>query len=451
MSATLSEHLATWLGTLAWPSLPEAQRELTQTRLLDTLGLIACGYRAEAASIARALALRTGGNGRATIAGSTTALPAAWAALVHGVAAHGFDFDDTFPESVVHPGSVIVPVALAVGEDVGASGAEILAAIAGGYEIAARLGRAGGTRFHARGFHATGVFAPVTAAFVAARLLRLDAQASASAEGLAASMAGGLMAFQADGSWSKWLHVGWGNFGGITAAQLAHGGYRGPLGALDGRSNLYSAFIGETLVDADAITEALGQRWDNATALFKLYPCAHVIQGYIDLALAMRGMLVPATIERITCFVAPWAVPIVCEPAAEKARPQTMMQAIASLPVHVASALIDGRVDLETIGDANRQRADILALAAKVGYVPVEGLKGFDARIEIVTADGRRHERNGGAAVADAARLRAKFTALASPAFGVAGAEAVLLAVGALAGAPNADGISGCLRSAPAP
>jgi 2-methylcitrate dehydratase PrpD len=451
MSATLSEQLAAWFATVTWASLPEAQRELAQSRLLDALGLIACGYRAEAASIARTLALGTGGNGRATIAGSATALPPSWAALVHGVAAHGFDFDDTFPESVVHPGSVVVPVALAVGESVGASGAEMLAAIAGGYEIAARLGRAGGTRFHARGFHATGVFAPVTAAFVAARLLRLDAQASASAVGLAASMAGGLMAFQEDGSWSKWLHVGWGNFGGITAAQLAQGGFRGPAGALDGRSNLFAAFIGETNVDAGAITEGLGQRWDNATALFKLYPCAHVIQGYIDLALAMRETLVPATIERITCFVAPWAVPIVCEPVAEKARPKTMMQAIASLPLHVASALIDGRVDLQTIGDANRQRSDILALAAKVGYVPVAALEGFDARIEIVTADGRRHERSGGAAAADAARLRAKFTALASPALGPGGVKAVLRAVGALAEAPNADGISGCLSAAPAP
>ncbi len=258
MSETLSARLATWFETLAWASLPEMQRELARTRLLDTLGLIMGGYRSEAASIARDLALRSCGAGSSTVAGSATALPAAWAALVHGVAAHCFDFDDTFPESVVHPGSVIVPTALAVGEAAGASGAEILTAIAGGYEIAARLGRAGGRRFHERGFHATGIFAPLTAAFVAARLMRLDPRASASAAGLAASMSGGLLAFLPDGSWSKWLHVGWGNFGGITAAQLAQAGFRGPAGALDGRSNLYSAFIGEARVDVDAVTAQLG-------------------------------------------------------------------------------------------------------------------------------------------------------------------------------------------------
>jgi 2-methylcitrate dehydratase PrpD len=441
MSETLSEHLAAWFAGLTWASLPETQRALAPERLLDTLGLIACGCRSEATSIVRDLALRTCG---------TTALPAGWAALVNGVAAHCYDFDDTFPESVVHPGSVIVPVALAVGEDVGASGAEILTAIAGGYEIAARLGRAGGRRFHERGFHATGVFAPVTAAFVAGRLMRLDPPTAASAVGLAASMSGGLLAFLPDGSWSKWLHVGWGNLGGITAAQLARGGFRGPTGALDGRNNLYAAFIGEAHVDAGAMTARLGERWDNETSLFKLYPCAHVIQGYIDLALDMRRSLDPAQIERVTCVVAPWAVPIVCEPNGEKVRPQTIMQAIASLPLHVASALIDGRVDLDTIGDANRQRSDVLALAADVGYAVDASIEGFDARIEIVTADGRRYERSGGAAEADAARLRAKFASLAAPLWGEAGAAAAIADVGGLAAAPNAGGISGWLR-APAP
>ncbi len=173
-----------------------------------------------------------------------------------------------------------------------------------------------------------------------------------------------------------------------------------------------------------------------------------MIQGYIDLALEMRRSLDPGTVERVTCSVAPWAVPIVCEPAGEKARPQSIMQAIASLPLHVASALIDGRVDLDTIGDANRQRADVLALAAKVGYVADAALAGFDARIEIVTADGRHHQGSGGPAEADAARLRAKFGALAGPALGVARVAAAIDAAKTFADAPNSEGISGCLRAA---
>lgn len=450
MSATLSEELASWLDALTWMMLPERQRELAQSRVVDTLGLIACGYRTEAAAIARDFALRDGAGGRSSVAGSVAALPAGLAALVHGVAAHCYDFDDTFPESVVHPGSVIVPVALAVAEETGASGAEMLAAVAGGYEVAARLGRIGGRRFHERGFHATGVFAPVTAAFVAARLMRLDAPATASAVGLAASMSGGLLAFLPDGSWSKWLHVGWGNFGGITAAQLARSGFRGPVGALDGRHNLFEAFIGEGPIDAGAVTADLGTRWDSESALFKLYPCAHVIQGYIDVALALRNAVGSVPIDRVTCTVAPWAVPIVCEPNVEKTHPRTIMQAIASLPLHVASALVDGQVDLETIGDRNRVRADVLALAAKVDYVVDASLEGFDARVEI-DAGGRRHVGSGGAARADMTRLRAKFASLVTPVLEDGDVERTLRAVESLPGAPDAAGVLAALRDAPAP
>jgi hypothetical protein len=95
--------------------------------------------------------------------------------------------------------------------------------------------------------------------------------------------------------------------------------------------------------------------------------------------------------------------------------------------------------------------ADVLALAAKVGYTADASLEGFDARIEIVTTGGQRYERSGAAADADAVRLRAKFASLATPALGPAGVETLLRAVGALGGAPNADGVSGVLRSAPAP
>ena len=452
MSETLSRRLAAWFARLTWQSLPQQQQELARSRVLDTLGLAICGAQTEATSIARALALRSSGAGRASLAGSSVQAPAAWAALVNGIAAHCYDFDDTFPESVVHPGSAIVPVALAIGEETGASGAEILTAIAGGYEIVARLGRAGERRFHERGFHATGIFAPVGAAFVAARLLGLDAPTTASAVGLAASMSGGLLAFLPDGAWSKWLHLGWGNFGGITAAQLAQGGFRGPAGALDGRHNLFEAFIGESHVDADAIAAQLGERWDSATAVFKLYPCAHVIQGYIDLALAMRNdfALDPAAIDRITCTVAPWAVPIVCEPVAEKINPQSIMHSIASLPLHVASAFIDGRVDLATIADAQRARPDVLALAAKVVYVADGSLDRFDARIAVVTAGGARHERHGAVAEPDARRLGEKFAAITGGTLGADEAAAARVAVARLAAAPGPGEVTRYFRR-PAP
>ena len=439
MSDSLSSSLAAWSNALRWRDVPAEQRGLVRMRVLDTLGLMLRGSHTEATAAARAVAMRSGGAGPSSAAGAAAGLPPGWAALVNGVAAHCWDFDDTFPESVVHPGSAIVPVALAVAEAEGVSGEDACTAIVAGYEIAARLAAYGGKRFHARGFHASAIFAPVVAAFVAARLYQLDAVTSASAVGLAASMSGGLLAFLPDGTWSKWLHLGWGNLGGVTAAQLASEGFRGPVGALDGRHNLYEAFIAENDVDAATILAELGTRWDNATSVFKFYPCAHVIQGYIDGALALRSHLSSPVIA-VECRVAPWAMPIVAEPRLEKIRPRTTMHAIASLPLHVASALLNGAVGIETIEPANYEHPVVLALTDKVVCTPDESLERFDARLTITTADGVTHAYRGAVAGADDARMRSKFEALAA---GSLPSDAIVNVMRDVERLPERDGVGG--------
>ncbi len=414
---------------------------------MDSVGLILGGSSSEAVAIVQDIARTQGARGSSTVVGLAEPCAAGWAALVHGVAAHCFDFDDTFPDSVVHPGSAVVPTALAVAEETGASATEILTAIAGGYELAARLAGVAARRFHERGFHASGIFAPLCAAFTASRLYGLSAAQTAEAVGLAASMAGGLLAFLADGSWSKWLHLGWGNLGGVTAAQLARRGFRGPRGALDVRHNLYEAFVGATPEDIRGVDELLGSVWRNESSRFKIYPCAHVIQPYIDLALELRGNFgEPAQIERVTCIVAPWAVPIVCEPAAEKIRPKTMLQAIASLPFHVASALTDGRVGLSTLSDAQRARDDIAALSERVVYSVDDELAGFSAKLTITTADGRRFAGSGDAKTPDADRLASKFIELASMVISPVAARDAVETVARFAVAPDAAGITSLFR-----
>src|SRR6185312_13619196 len=106
--------------------------------------------------------------------------------------------------------------------------------------------------------------------------------------GLATSMSSGLLAFLGDGGWSKWLHTGWSAHGCLIAAQLASTGFRGPRQGLDHRYGLYGAFLGKPDADLSALTEGLGATWLGAGAQAKLYPCAHVIQPYIDAALALR-------------------------------------------------------------------------------------------------------------------------------------------------------------------
>lgn len=398
--STSAQALAAWSAGLPWGAIPQEQRALVGLRVLDTVGLILAGCRSEAARAVNAIVREQGGNAAAN------------AALAYGTIAHCRDFDDTFPDSVVHPGSTVVGTALAVGEAVRAADEEIATAIVVGYEAAARIGAAAGRRFHARGFHATGVVGPLSAALVAARLYRLSVQATTSALGLAASMSGGLMAFVDDGTWSKWLHVGWSAHGGVLAAQLAAQGFRGPAGVLDGRHNLFSAFLDQAAPDAQALWGDLGRRWAGGTAHFKYYPCAHVIQPYLDAAIALRERhaLSPGRIERVSCAIAPWAVPIVCTPSGPKLRPASEMDAIASLPYQVALALVDGRVELDALGPACRTRHEVLELAARVEHVADASLgQGFDGSIAITLDSGERLLSRVASAPPDRAKLLAKF------------------------------------------
>jgi 2-methylcitrate dehydratase PrpD len=386
------EQLAGWVSGLAASDIPQAQHALVRLRLMDTLGLIAAASGHPAGQSLAAWAAANAGTG-ATILPAGGEGTAAVAALTHGSLAHARDFDDTFAETVVHPGSTVVTAALAAAESADASFDELAIAIVAGYEIAARLGTAAGRRFHARGFHATSVVGPIAAAAAAGRILKLDAAAMADAMGLATSMSGGLLAFLADGGWSKWLHTGWSAHGGVIAAQLASNAFRGPRHALDHPFGLYGTFLGAGEADLDAITRDLSRTWLGATAQAKIFPCAHVIQPYIEAVLGLRadGRLSAGNLVSLDCVMAPWAMPIVGEPRAAKIAPRNDLEAIASLPFMVAAALCDGVVDLDTLRPTTIARADILNVAAKITCRADAALgAGFDGRIDIVTIDGRR-------------------------------------------------------------
>jgi 2-methylcitrate dehydratase PrpD len=404
------ERLAEWIGALVPDRVPADQHRLARIRLVDTLGLIAAAAGHEAGTSLRAFADANPGTAATVLLTGRQALPST-AALVHGSLAHARDFDDTYIDSVVHPGSTVIAAALAAGESVDAPFDALSTAIIIGYEIAARLGMVAGRGFHARGFHATGIVGPIAAAAAVGHLMRLDASRLADAMGLATSMSSGLMAFLGDGGWSKWMHTGWSAHGGLIAAQLADTGFRGPRQGLDHRFGLYGAFLGNADVDFAALADGLGSVWRGATAQAKLYPCAHVIQPYIDAGLALREeKLAVENIASIRCVMAPWAMPIVGELRDTKIAPRNDLEAIASLPFMLAAALVEGRVDLATLAPGAIQNAEVRALANRVACEADASLgTGFDGRMEIVRSDGQRLSRAVSVTPPNEAQIIAKF------------------------------------------
>src|SRR5262249_10612551 len=158
------------------------------------------------------------------------------------------DFDDTHLPSVLHPSASIIPTALAVGEATGASGKDVIAASAAGYEVCVRTGMAaydrvlGNSVFFERGLHATSICGALAAAVVAAKLYGLDDVGTGHALGIATSMGSGLLEANRAGGSVKRLHCGWAAHSGIIAAQAARAGITSPVTALEGRFGFYQAF-----------------------------------------------------------------------------------------------------------------------------------------------------------------------------------------------------------------
>lgn len=122
-------------------------------------------------------------------------MPAASAALINGTLGHSLDFDDTHPESIIHPSSFLAATALAVAEERGADGAQALVGFVAGMECVVRIGMAAPGGLHARGFHATGACGALGAAIVAGKIMGLTQHQLVNAVGIAGSMGSGIFEY----------------------------------------------------------------------------------------------------------------------------------------------------------------------------------------------------------------------------------------------------------------
>lgn len=338
-----SRQAASWLLGLDYDDLPSDIVADAKLRILDIIGLALAATASPIGMSVREAAIAMGTGDDAHILGFGDSVPAANAALANGTLAHAMDFDDTHMPSIIHCSGPIVATALAVGETAGASGKDLIAAVAAGNELTCRLGLVAPGGFHAHGFHPTGVIGTLTAAMIAGRMLGLDTDTVVNAVGIAGSQGAGLLESFSDGTWVKTLHPGWAAHSGIAAALLARAGFTGPATIVEGRFGLFPAHIQDpdaTLRYA-AITDGLGTRWEAPVNAFKPYPCAHAIHPYVDAALAIQreNDLDPAEIESIELPIAEHLIPVVCEPSAAKRRPRTPTHARASLVFAVAAAL----------------------------------------------------------------------------------------------------------------
>lgn len=222
-----------------------------------------------------------GGVPAATVFGAKRSVPLTGAVLINATAGHAFELDDIHRDAILHPNSIAVPAALNTAEYLGgASGKDVITAIVAGYEAGNRIGAAAGTDLLLRGFHPQGVIGPFVAAATASNMMKLDADQTQNAMGIAGSLGAGLMAAQ-EGAMVKRLHSGNAAEAGVRAALLASNGFTGISDVVEAEyGGFLSAFSGK--IELARVTDKLGEFWETAQTGFKPHATVTSIHAALD-------------------------------------------------------------------------------------------------------------------------------------------------------------------------
>ncbi|MDR7127501.1 MmgE/PrpD family protein [Pseudotabrizicola sp. 4114] len=273
--------LAQILDLAAMPSgeIPASARSMARFSLFDWLVCGRAGVSEPLAVILRDYVGAEGGLPAASVFGGTKA-PARAAALVNGATSHALDYDDTHFGHVGHPSVAIYPAALAVGEEVGASAADVADAFLIGAEASVRIGMVLGAGHYNRGFHQTATAGAFGATVAAGRLYGLTRDQIRVAIGLCATRASGLKS--QFGTMGKPYNAGIAASNGIECAGLARAGF---TSADDGLMGAQGFVL--THADAPQPSPPVG------TFLFedvkyKLHACCHGTHAIIEALSALK-------------------------------------------------------------------------------------------------------------------------------------------------------------------
>lgn len=393
MAATAAQALAEYAAALTYEDIPSDVLERTRACIVDTVGVATYGARFEWSIGIAHYAERYGTGGRCTLFGRPGAsLHAPFAALANGAFAHAFEQDSLrCPGAGVHPGATLLPAALAIAQETGASGKDLLAAFVAGTETLFRIGAASGRSSESLGFHAPGLTGPYGAAIAAGRLLRLNASQLADALGLAGSLSSGLLAFTKArrGAQVKKLHLGRTAESGVLAARLAAEGVNGPETVLEGRFGFLEAYCRDA--DASRLTAGLGTDWETRKICLKSFPCHVAAQTPVRAvrALMAEHAFVPGEVEEIRVEGAPKLLT-----HHDIAAPKDVMQAQYSVRFCVALALYRDPADPRSFDAAVIADEGIRAACTKVRLLSLpadfRSQSSWHTRVEIVLRGGKR-------------------------------------------------------------
>jgi 2-methylcitrate dehydratase PrpD len=283
----VGEVLGQFVAQSSWDSMSARMRHEGKRALLN---YFACALGSAADPlVGSAAALMSPSTGKlsSTVVGRPERLEPMGAAFVNAISANLLDYDDTHWRTAIHPTAPVAAAALALAEQRGLSGAQVLHALILGVEVECRIGNAVSPGHYARGMHITATCGVFGAAAACAKLLDLRADGIWNALGIAASQSAGIIENLPTAA--KNVAVGNSARNGLLAALMAREGYSAAPAAIEGPFGWAKA-MGDDFKRAE-ITRELGEQWEFLAVAYKPYPCGFVFHAIIDACIELKTTL----------------------------------------------------------------------------------------------------------------------------------------------------------------
>ena len=376
--------LSTYMSEAQDKKLPEEVIEKAKQHILDTLAAMVSGSELAPGRVAIRFAREYGGQKVATVVASDILCGPIEAAMVNAESAHSDETDDYDPRGGGHPGCAVVPAALALAEQFGASGTHFLRAVMLGYEVGLRVSNFVGTGSSVKDTHIMfGTFGAAAAGGcitgLSTRQMRwlLDYAAQQSASGTPA--------WRRDTEHIEkgFVFAGAGARNGVTAALLVHSGWTGLEDIFSGPDNFLQSYAPQ--VDPSSLTEKLGERFEVFQVNIKKWSVGGPIQPVLD---ALENILAKnhfdaEKVQKINVRLSTNGAATV----SNREMPDICLQHL------VAVMLMDKTVSFHAAHDrARMQDPAILRLRAKVEVHPDEEFQRLNPRrvaaVEVTLTDG---------------------------------------------------------------
>jgi 2-methylcitrate dehydratase PrpD len=398
MRTDICHDFARAIAETQYERLSPAAIDAAKKSVLDTLGvtLAASGLEPAVRGFIE-VTEECAGKPESSVLGFGGRAPAPLAAFANGSMAHCLDFDDQTPWGA-HSASSIIPAVFALAERKGGvSGKQLIAAVAAGQDLFVRLRCNVGWAQDWNLSTMAGVF---SAAASASKILGLSTEKVAHALGIASMQSSGTMELIfGRGSDLRGMYAGFTAQGAVLGALLADKGITGIDTLFEGKAGIFKTYFGGKY-DRDAMLKDLGKDYLGATTLYKAWPAVGNVHTYLHatLSLMREHGLAAEDIEQIRVWIGDFGGQM-SYPLEQRRAPATLVDAKFSLPFCVAIVAELGHMKASDFTPALLENPRVLAMAQKI--VPVDDssydwkMKLPDARVEILTRDGRRLERFG--------------------------------------------------------